>query len=188
MRRLARHLFTLCSAASAGVLVAVLAVWVRSGFRSDHVTYQPSVDQSVHRWEVWWVRGRLGVGTFAAESLAMSQLIWSSDVSRWASVPGPGEREFLGVRFLSGTEWVFRPPATGAGTGPLSVTEVRELAVSLPCWQVAALSACLPAAWVVRRRRREVRRLRSERGWCVRCGYDLCATPGRCPECGTTFR
>jgi len=184
MRRFARHLFTLCSAASALLLVVVLAVWVRSVFRSDRFYYQPSVDRSLHLYLVAWERGRLGVGMFAAESLAVSRLFWQSDAPRWAAVPGPGEREFLGVRFLSGTDSVWRQPTTPVVTGPQS-TQVRELAVSLPCWQAAALSACLPAAWVVRSRRRKTARLRSDRGQCLRCGYDLRASPTRCPECGT---
>jgi len=51
----------------------------------------------------------------------------------------------------------------------------------LPDWFLMLLFARLPAGWarVIWRRRR-----RRKLGLCVACGYDLRATPARCPECG----
>ncbi len=48
---------------------------------------------------------------------------------------------------------------------------------------VAAYPICATATWIVRCR------VDRRRGWvtlgrCHRCGYDLQATPDRCPECG----
>ena len=53
--------------------------------------------------------------------------------------------------------------------------------IYFPDWFLAALCGVLPArAW---RRWRAERRTRMS-GRCLCCGYDLRATPGRCPECG----
>ncbi len=51
--------------------------------------------------------------------------------------------------------------------------------VTLPNWFLAALFAIWPIRWIVTRRRRRILP-----GHCRRCGYDLRATPTRCPECG----
>jgi hypothetical protein len=54
--------------------------------------------------------------------------------------------------------------------------------LSLPAWFVMLLCAILPAIWFGRQRRSARRR---HQGLCPTCGYDLRATPDRCPECGT---
>ena len=59
-------------------------------------------------------------------------------------------------------------------------TDVLELVV--PLWAVALPAAVMPALWVWRRLNARSRRAA---GLCPGCGYDLRATPGRCPECGT---
>ncbi|HEX4796340.1 MAG TPA: hypothetical protein VH370_21305 [Humisphaera sp.] len=56
----------------------------------------------------------------------------------------------------------------------------RELRV--PFWPLAILLAVPWAVGVIRGRRR---RRRFRIGHCAKCGYDMRATPKRCPECGT---
>jgi hypothetical protein len=54
--------------------------------------------------------------------------------------------------------------------------------VAVPHWLPVGLLMIPPMTWLVTERRR---RRRPRRGRCAKCGYDLRATPGRCPECGT---
>ena len=61
-----------------------------------------------------------------------------------------------------------------------------EVRYPVPVGCLLALPIAWPAAWGWHsHRRRRVLRRRTAAGQCVACGYDLRATPGRCPECGT---
>jgi hypothetical protein len=51
-------------------------------------------------------------------------------------------------------------------------------AVAIPFWPIAVIVAAVLSRWILRRR------AVYPTGLCPTCGYDLRATPGRCPECG----
>ncbi|MDB5290530.1 MAG: hypothetical protein JWL69_1771 [Phycisphaerales bacterium] len=75
--------------------------------------------------------------------------------------------------------WFFAGPSTGGKPVPMYNAEsVFGLAYEF----VLIPAAILPGCWWLSKHRL---RRRAKRGLCLACGYDLCATPERCPECGT---
>jgi hypothetical protein len=59
-----------------------------------------------------------------------------------------------------------------------------EQDVRAPHWSFFLVTALLPAVWAALAVSRGVRNRRSDARLCTSCGYDLRATPERCPECG----
>ena len=75
----------------------------------------------------------------------------------------------------------------GSGIGHLGLqryyNSLRNVfAVQVPYWLVAIIFWALPSAWITRRL---LGRPKDNTNLCPNCGYDLRATPDRCPECGT---
>ena len=82
-------------------------------------------------------------------------------------------------------QWLLGRPAIPPTANFLEVgIAPRSSAVTelwLPHWLPLLLLSAAPLRWWMVKRT-EKRRSRS--GLCVQCGYDLRATPDRCPECG----
>jgi hypothetical protein len=79
---------------------------------------------------------------------------------------------------LSSLERVPEATKPGGGAGG---TSLRLNLTAIAVWGASALSA-LGVLIVAHRLSRAAKR--SRRGLCPACGYDLRATPERCPECG----
>jgi hypothetical protein len=76
-----------------------------------------------------------------------------------------------------GPRWWDAGTRTNSGSGEA----IYEVWLSARIWPIVVLATVLPGLWIIRRQRAR----RHRPGFCERCGYDLRATPGRCPECGT---
>jgi hypothetical protein len=73
-------------------------------------------------------------------------------------------------------------PVAGNNFAPMGGGVSGGFAACLPFWFVILLFALLP---LTQARSEILRRRRVEAALCSHCGYDLRATPDRCPECGT---
>jgi hypothetical protein len=159
--------------------MATVALWVRSYWIDDawYVRYE------LHYIHLASYRGELGIEFGAVSGVGPRSLYNPSWVSRYRPVPVdrmPGS-DYVHIVELGG-KWKTTPPyhdVLGFRWHPrYSYTwEYKERGIAVPAWFVVMLTGFLPA----------VRALRSRRlgaGLCASCGYDLRATPGRCPECG----
>ena len=87
-----------------------------------------------------------------------------------------------------GRDWGREFPGFDAGGfkyGGLRGSNGSLYNAAAPHWSFVAMLLISPATWALTERRRRRRRRGLRPGKCRSCGYDLRATPQRCPECGT---
>jgi hypothetical protein len=194
MKRLRHILLNTATTLSLALCVAVIVVWVRSHHVSDSI-YRSRwwIDGTERNESAWWLfagRGQVGIGQRRQQVLqphgrhdpflelaAHPKFSWKQ--TRPPGVAGTafeahGFFQRLGFRYVD-------DPDPLSGVTPNNY--YREC--NAPLWSLLLLFALLPIArlaWVIQRRRS------ANQGLCPTCGYDLRATPDRCPECGATPR
>jgi hypothetical protein len=169
MKRLFLNTLTVLSLV---LLAAVAVLWVRSHRAGDDIGYSGGA----HRYYIRTAGGEMSLELMRYDSERFpSKFAWDIHPERNGPLYGI-RRDTIGRRlgFYAGTAQI----ASAAGI----IGAVRTWMV--PMWFPVAVTALvpalhIPAAWRSRRRRQ-----RSQRRLCPACGYDLRATPDRCPECG----
>ena len=178
LRSMKRRVLNGMTALSLLLCVAVVALWVRTYWVRDRV-FSEQIGHVQDRpvftsWCMEANRGRVCVDFYRNKVTTKppDQPVPGFD-TRWTRLAWPSQP---GAPAWPGTlGFWFDAKADGRG--------YRARAAIMPLWLPAVLFAALPAWRYIRRDRRLARlgRLRL----CTQCGYDLRATPDRCPECGT---
>ncbi len=244
MKRLARHLFTLCSAMSLLLCLALCVLWARSHWVQDVVGLSGTGEAGRTSYVLASAGGRVGVERqvrLAGPAGAPRHMAYAANggagapymVAGWGTAGGFWRRfgfasaarsftappfEFPGHRWVGVAPysvpcaalavmpalWVARRKgrapnhrlmlrATGIGfvtmvvTGSLMDANVApaEWGWQLHEWVLALLvGAGVGTMWWRRAHLRALHRGRMQHGLCPSCGYDLRASPDRCPECG----
>jgi hypothetical protein len=190
-----RFLFATFAALSLLLSIVAVGLWVRSRWIAETYGRETANAPGGPRWgwtlsssggllrsELW----RRQIANSAADPSASGYFRGPFDSSRddaaeRAYLDSLGAVQFLGFAFARYDMDPFGGRSVKPGAPPRPAATQRVWIVHLPDWAIALVSAVLPALYV----RGFYRRRRSRReGRCRRCGYDLRASPDRCPECG----
>jgi hypothetical protein len=173
------------------MLILSAGMWVRSYFATDFCSWThidlPTGDSRVisilsDGGGVQFVNQQ-NSAYFAPNAPNIWSAGWSFGYTNLRNIPpapGRARRPTIGPQFrLSIHEKVTTPnfASTGAIAAPLMIT--TDI-VAFPYWLATLLSAAV-SFWLWRRLWKQSK---IQQGCCKQCGYDLRATPERCPECG----
>jgi hypothetical protein len=187
MRRLLPRLFFHASSMlSLLAFLTVLIAWPRSYWKGDQAGFIRTRHLADECVSVTWCfdTGRGAVRGYwsrvSYDGTAEGRTWWRANPPgvvrfhhRYDNPKRPTEPPPGGVRFLGQAGFGYKRD----GWKNFQTTTVRMVIV--PMYALAIATAILPLFWF-----RGLKKRRPRPGHCPACGYDLRATPDRCPECG----
>jgi hypothetical protein len=177
MRPVRRRLFTFCSAVSLLLCVAVCVLWVRSYFIADSWTvtrtHADGTDFGAAHHGAWSERGGF---TWSVVRRGMPAE-WGAQVAREMATPLTHRAHDVN----SVVHFYWEPPVLGFRCFRRDDGQRLIRQITLPYFAMVLATVPLPALFLRTTLRR---RSRDRAGLCRQCGYDLRASPDRCPECG----
>jgi hypothetical protein len=183
MPRLRQRLLNAFTILSLILFFATAALWIRSYFIADDF------------FQMAWVPS-------STSSAGPTNPLRANAVERWTGLAddtgllrgwrtsGPPPQGGWAPNPPLGWVWLQSRPRPYAGDlmkfdfscrpGPAGLS----LNFAMPMWSVMFLAAIAPTRWIFITRRRHRAQRQAKKNLCITCGYDLRATPNRCPECG----
>jgi hypothetical protein len=204
VRRIGRYILNGLTVLSLVLCLGLSGVWVWSYWRTPFVRIliappaklKAATTSQAEAWERSGSRG-VYLSRYLAAACDRGSLYVFLDQDGEADLSG----NFRRARFLCGRDATKtlvtdeEPAIASSGIGQAVLWQrfgfgyyrhtmgmIRIRRFETPMWLACALTLVLPATWA---RGYFVRRRWARTGRCARCGYDLRATPDRCPECGT---
>jgi hypothetical protein len=195
MRKLARSmmlaLWSVSGTLGIVLLVGGAVLWVRSYWTADQITMQ-AMRRTPARWSfatcrLWSECGGVIVGLDLDDTVDETLVRFYrkmpigpflTNTSR-PSVGKPILQQVPFVTWGSWSRWGF-----GYRADIAIAPTVFSRYVHFPHWFLVIVGLVLSGPWIAWTRRAWINRRRRRAGLCVKCGYDLRASPQRCPECG----
>ena len=212
MKRLFRILLNALTVLSVVLWLSALLLWVHSYSQVDYIYYSAGTFERVSEKQLYQ-KGLRSYGVLQRRGVLQIEWFENTRLHGWGFVAdfghsrtqGPWDWGTVDITDMSGELWLrysrkapgggpgWREPRSQFGQFGYGIEMYSHYGgwaspspgicrfVTIPYWSLALILGFLPLArfWnMFRGKRRAARGLRSK------CGYDLRATPERCPECG----